>query len=85
MANSDQLAPTFADMLTRNGIGVSDAKLTLLPEPELRPVFTPFISVDDHALEPPDLFTSRAPERLRDRVPHVDMTTGRPAGSSRTR
>jgi predicted TIM-barrel fold metal-dependent hydrolase len=65
-------------MLSRNGIGVADRKLTVLPDPEPLSVFTPFISVDDHALEPPDLFARRLPARFRDTGPRVDMTTGRP-------
>ncbi|MFV0463095.1 MAG: amidohydrolase family protein [Nostocoides sp.] len=72
------LAPDFAEMLAQNGIGVSQEKLTLLPEPEPTPVFTPFISVDDHALEPPELFTSRVPARFKDAAPRVDMSSGRP-------
>jgi len=74
----EELAPQFADMLARNGVGVSESRLALLPEPERRPVFTPFISVDDHALEPPDLFSSRVSRRFRDGAPRVDLTTGRP-------
>lgn len=30
------------------------------------------VSVDDHVLEPPDLWVSRAPADLRDRVPHIE-------------
>jgi predicted TIM-barrel fold metal-dependent hydrolase len=33
------------------------------------------ISVDDHVVEPPDLWTSRLPERLRDRAPQVRTET----------
>ena len=29
------------------------------------------ISVDDHVVEPPDLWTSRVPEKYRDRAPKV--------------
>lgn len=42
--------------------------VTLLPEPAPRPVWCPIISVDDHLLEPPNLF-SRMPGDLRDRGP----------------
>ena len=31
-----------------------------------------FISVDDHVLEPPDLWTDRVPAKFRDRVPHYE-------------
>ncbi len=44
---------------------------TFLPDPELTRLWCPLISVDDHVLEPPDLFTSRVPERLREAVPAV--------------
>ncbi len=49
----------------------------LLPDPEPRPRIYDIISVDDHLVEPPDLFTSRVPERLRDRVPRVIEDEGR--------
>ncbi|HUF97779.1 MAG TPA: amidohydrolase family protein [Ilumatobacter sp.] len=35
------------------------------------------ISVDDHVLEPADLWTSRLPERFRDRAPHLERVRGR--------
>ena len=35
------------------------------------------ISVDDHVVEPPDLWTSRLPARLRDRGPRVVRERGR--------
>jgi predicted TIM-barrel fold metal-dependent hydrolase len=34
------------------------------------------ISVDDHVVEPPDLWTSRMPTSLRDRIPHVRREFG---------
>src|SRR6202042_2644823 len=34
------------------------------------------ISVDDHVVEPPDLWTSRLPKSLHDRVPHVRRELG---------
>lgn len=34
------------------------------------------ISVDDHVLEPPDLWTEAMPAHLRDRAPHVDRLFG---------
>jgi predicted TIM-barrel fold metal-dependent hydrolase len=34
------------------------------------------ISVDDHIIEPPDLWVSRVPARDRDRVPHVERLDG---------
>jgi len=37
---------------------------TFLPEPELRPPWCPIISVDDHVVEPPDLFDRRLPRSM---------------------
>jgi predicted TIM-barrel fold metal-dependent hydrolase len=44
---------------------------TLLPDPAPRPIFDPLISVDDHLIEPPDLFDGRVPDGLADRAPRV--------------
>ena len=48
---------------------------TLLPDPEPRAVIVPVISVDDHLIEPPDLFDGRMPRALADRSPRVHETT----------
>jgi predicted TIM-barrel fold metal-dependent hydrolase len=45
-----------------------------LPEPEPRAVLATIISVDDHLVEPPDLFEGRLPRRLQDRAPRVVTT-----------
>src|SRR5271155_1935919 len=45
--------------------------LGLLPDPEPRPVRVPIISVDDHLIEPPDLFEGRVPTRFADRAPRI--------------
>jgi predicted TIM-barrel fold metal-dependent hydrolase len=42
-----------------------------LPEPTPREVHATIISVDDHLVEPPDLFEGRLPSRLQDRAPRV--------------
>jgi predicted TIM-barrel fold metal-dependent hydrolase len=44
---------------------------TLLPDPEPRSIRVPIISVDDHLIEPPDLFEGRVTTRLADRAPHI--------------
>ena len=44
---------------------------TLLPDPEARVLVAPVISVDDHLIEPPDLFEGRMPAHLADRAPTV--------------
>jgi predicted TIM-barrel fold metal-dependent hydrolase len=46
----------------------------LLPDPEPRPVRHTLISVDDHLVEPPDMFEGRLPRRLQDRAPRVVET-----------
>lgn len=47
---------------------------TLLPDPEPRTVRYTVISVDDHLVEPPDMFEGRLPPRLADRAPRVVET-----------
>ncbi len=53
------------------GRGLERIEPTFLPEPDPLPLWCPAISADDHVVEPADLFTSRVPVRVRDRVPHV--------------
>ena len=43
--------------------------VTFIDEPDPETLFCPIMSVDDHALEPPDLFQGRMPARLADRAP----------------
>ncbi len=43
----------------------------LLPDPPARPVRVPVISVDDHLVEPPDLFVGRLPGAFEARAPRV--------------
>ena len=44
----------------------------LLPDPLPRPIRVPIISVDDHLIEPPDMFDGRVPRSMADRAPHVE-------------
>ena len=44
---------------------------TLLPDPEPRPIRVPVISVDDHLIEPADMFEGRLPSGLQDGAPKV--------------
>ena len=44
---------------------------TLLPDPEARPIRVPIISVDDHLIEPPDLFEGRLPAALQTEAPRI--------------
>ena len=45
-----------------------------LPEPEPRPVTYTVISVDDHLVEPRDMFEGRLPGKLQDRAPRIVET-----------
>jgi predicted TIM-barrel fold metal-dependent hydrolase len=58
----------MADVADRAGVV---RRPVLLPDPEPRPIRVPIISVDDHLIEPPDLFEGRMPARLRDRAPRI--------------
>ena len=50
---------------------VGDRSPTLLPDPEPRRRTYTVISVDDHLVEPPDLFDGRLPARYADVAPRV--------------
>ena len=54
----------------RTGMPKSDAH-GLLPDPEPREIRYTVISVDDHLVEPPDMFDGRLPAALQDRAPKV--------------
>ncbi|MGP0030581.1 MAG: amidohydrolase family protein [Acidimicrobiales bacterium] len=43
----------------------------MLPDPDARTITVPIISVDDHLIEPPDLFVDRLPHALQAEAPHV--------------
>lgn len=45
-----------------------------LPEPEPREVAYTVISVDDHLVEPPDMFEGRLPAAMQDRAPQIVET-----------
>ncbi len=49
-------------------------EIPLLPDPEPREVRATIISVDDHLVEPPDMFEGRLPSALQDRSPKVVTT-----------
>ena len=48
---------------------------TLLPEPLPARLHVPIVSVDDHYVEPGDLFQSRMSAKFRDRIPRVVETS----------
>lgn len=49
----------------------------LLPDPAPREVRYTIISVDDHLVEPPDMFEGRLPSHLQDRAPRITDADGR--------
>jgi predicted TIM-barrel fold metal-dependent hydrolase len=53
------------------GVEVTHAEATLLPDPEPRPRHYTIISVDDHLIEPADVFEGRVPAALADQAPRV--------------
>ena len=46
-------------------------KIPLIPDPDPRPRHWPFVSVDDHLLEPANTFEGRLPRHLQDRAPRI--------------
>jgi predicted TIM-barrel fold metal-dependent hydrolase len=54
-----------------------DRSAAVLPDPEPRERRHVIISVDDHLVEPPDLFTKRLPKKYLDRAPRVVEEEGR--------
>ena len=48
-----------------------DGSVTFIDEPQPEPLFCPIISVDDHLLEPGDLFERRLPAKYRDQAPRL--------------
>lgn len=47
---------------------------TLTPVSEVGATFCPIISVDDHVLEPPHMFSRRVPVGMQGRVPYVEVS-----------
>jgi predicted TIM-barrel fold metal-dependent hydrolase len=68
-ANGRADAPSW-----RSAATASHGRVTLLPDPQPREVLRTIISVDDHLIEPPDLFEGRLPAKLRERAPRVVET-----------
>ena len=65
---------TMESMSTKTGWGTGgavDRAHLLLPDPAPRERKHVIISVDDHLVEPPEVFTGRVPARYRDRAPRV--------------
>ena len=63
------------DLIGRSAIGKDHAKtVTFLPEPEPRDRWATIFSVDDHVVEPPDIFEGRFSARFADDAPRVIET-----------
>ncbi len=63
----------FDDLESRPGFftGTKPKQVTFLPDPERRRRRYTMISVDDHLVEPPHMFTGRVPSRFADLAPSV--------------
>jgi predicted TIM-barrel fold metal-dependent hydrolase len=67
------MAISFDDLERQPGFFKTTKPTTVefLPDPERRPRHLPIISVDDHLVEPPDMFVGRIPARFVDAGPRV--------------
>jgi predicted TIM-barrel fold metal-dependent hydrolase len=65
----------FDDLESRPGFFATSKpkEVTFLPDPERRPRHFTFISVDDHLVEPRDMFAGRVPSRFVDLAPRVEL------------
>jgi len=65
----------FDDLEARPGFFATSKpkEVTFLPDPERRPRHFTFISVDDHLVEPPEMFEGRVPARFADLAPRVEV------------
>jgi predicted TIM-barrel fold metal-dependent hydrolase len=65
----------FDDLEARPGFFATSKpkEVTFLPDPERRPRHFTLISVDDHLVEPPEMFQGRLPAALQDRAPRVEI------------
>ena len=77
--------PDTANESGTSGADPDTRSVTLLPDPEPRPIRVPVISVDDHLIEPADLFEGRMPAGMPDRAPRTSSSsrTASRLGSSR--
>ena len=52
----------------------SAGQVTMLPDPPRAKRYRTIISVDDHLVEPPDMFEGRVPRKLAERAPRIVPT-----------
>ncbi len=67
MAEEKTQDELIRDLVAKHG---RSPTVTLLPDPPKEGVFCPIVSVDDHALEPPSLFSDRLPEKHLSEAPY---------------
>lgn len=67
------MAISFDDMESRDDFFVTSKpdEVTFLPDPERQHRYFTFISVDDHLVEPPQMFEGRVPKKFADAAPTV--------------
>jgi len=65
----------FDDLESREGFFATSKprEVTFLPEPERRERHFTLISVDDHLVEPPNMFEGRVPGRWAELAPRVEI------------
>ncbi len=65
----------FDDLESKKGFFVTSKpeRPTFLPEPDRRKRWYTLISVDDHLVEPPDMFEGRMPAKFADLAPRVEL------------
>lgn len=66
----------FATRDVRGTFGATERRPLgpLLPDPDPAVRHTPIVSVDDHFVEPGDLFAGRVPSRFREQIPRIVPT-----------
>jgi predicted TIM-barrel fold metal-dependent hydrolase len=64
------------DFTLNDGKNEATRAATFLPEPERRKRYYTLISVDDHIVEPPNMFQGRMPDKFVDRAPRVVESDG---------
>jgi predicted TIM-barrel fold metal-dependent hydrolase len=73
MSESETAGRPAQDVNMFRNIGTRKVEqITLLPDPQPSPRTFALISVDDHLVEPPDVFTDRLPARFKDDEPRVE-------------
>ncbi len=72
------MGPSVEDLLKSKGVGsTTTGQVTFLPDPEPPDVWATIVSVDDHVVEPPEIFEDRFPSKFSEVAPRiVEMENG---------